>query len=88
MLGLLLLCYEKSEITASLVLGSGISGIFCGVVIFIAGGLGIALYKDHRNINKAGCYLAFSIASCCLSVVGIINYAGAMDSFDKYMQFV
>ena len=72
----------------SLLLGSGIGRIWVGVVIIISGGLGIALYKDHQNICKAKCYLAFSIVSCCLSVTGIITYAEAVDSLTKYMQFI
>ena len=69
-------------------LGSGVCGISVGVVTFIAGGQGILLYKDHQNIRKARLYLASSIVSCCLSVIGTITYAEAMDSLTKYVQFI
>ena len=87
MFGSLLFHYKKCKTIMSLLLGSGIGGIAGGVIIFIAGGLGIASYKDHQNICKAGCYLAFSIVSCCLSVVGVIAYAAAMDILAGYSQF-
>ena len=74
--------------TVYLLLGSGICGICVGVIMFIAGGQGISLYKDHQNIIKARLYLASSIVSCCLSVIGIITYAEAMDSLAKYVQFI
>lgn len=71
----------------SLLLGSGTGGIAGGTIIFITGGLGIASYKDRHKIYKAGCYLAFSIVSCCLSVVGVIAYTAAMDILARYSQF-
>ena len=76
MFGSLLLHYKECKTFMSL-----IGGIVGGVIIFIAGGLGIASYKDRKKIWKAGCYLTFSIASCCLSFLGIITYA-------RYSQFI
>lgn len=86
MFGSLLLHYKKCKTIMSLLLGSGTGGIAGGIIIFITGGLGIASYKDRHKIYKAGCYLAFSIVSCCLSVLGITTYAAAMDSLAKYLQ--
>ena len=88
MFGSLLLHYKECKTFMSLLLGSGIGGIVGGVIIFIAGGLGIASYKDRKKIWKAGCYLTFSIASCCLSFLGIITYAAVMDSIARYSQFI
>ena len=88
MFGSLLLHYKKCKTIMSLLLGSAIGGIAGGVIIFIAGGLGIASYKDRENVWKAGSYLAFSIVSCCLSVIGITTYAIAMELVAGYLQFI
>ena len=49
----------------------GIVGIVCGVIICVAGALGIISYKDRNNQSKNAFYIAFSIIACCVSIVGI-----------------
>lgn len=49
----------------------GIVGIFGGIIICVAGALGIISYKDHNNQNKNAFHMAFSIIGCCVSIVGI-----------------
>ena len=50
---------------------SGFVGIVGGTLIFVAGGVGIVLYKDPQNYSKNLSRMAFSILACCVSVVGI-----------------
>ena len=49
----------------------GILGIVGGVIIFVAGALGIISYKDRNNQSKTAFHLAFSIMACCVSIMGI-----------------
>ena len=49
----------------------GIVGIFGGIIICVAGALGIISYKDRNNQNKNAFHMAFSIIGCCVSIVGI-----------------
>ena len=49
----------------------GITGIAGGAVICVAGGLGIASYKDPQNYCKNGFHMAFSILAWLASGVGI-----------------
>lgn len=48
-----------------------ITGIAGGAVICVAGGLGIASYKDSQNYCKNGFHMAFSILAWLASGVGI-----------------
>ena len=49
----------------------GIVGIVGGVIISVAGTLGIVSYKDHKNQSKNAFHMAFSVIACCVSIVGI-----------------
>lgn len=49
----------------------GVVGIVGGVIISVAGTLGIVSYKDHKNQSKNAFHMAFSVIACCVSIVGI-----------------
>lgn len=47
----------------------GIVGIFGGIIICVAGALGIISYKDHNNQNKNAFHMAFNYKIFCTLVV-------------------
>ena len=49
----------------------GSVGIAGGALIFVAGALGIASYKDPQNHGKNVFHMVFSILACCASALGI-----------------
>ena len=49
----------------------GVVGIAVGVLICVAGALGIVSYKDPQNDCKNGFHMAFCILACFASSVGI-----------------
>ena len=72
-IGLLTVCFGFTHVfKGSIVAAHGIVG---GVLICVAGCLGVLSLKDPKSHCKNGVHMGFSIVACCVSAIGICLYS-------------